>query len=437
MDEPVKVVDFTAFYAGTKDPLRGNYEDYEDYDTHGEYAFMQAEEGKTRTFVVSSVDYDTGQRDDLDLPQDFTLTLDIDEIGDTTDMQEIADYLVEDISDETGWLVDGFYFQEKMPDGTLVDLDAEAHDSKPVGHYDWFRIFVQSDALGDEWSGWYDGTDFETASRDFDEYAHGWDKVQLVGYYLDDDEEEEEDVIRLFVSGNKYDAEEYDHVKAMREFVAWLKKNNLEPSDVIGFTPDGHVILKPKTQRANYKPDMMFSADSHQEICPHCSIELQSVELHESFVCPSCDEEIMNYRVSSVPAYEMGAEDLEFTDWANQESKSHGKVSLKEWADHEIKTHGGKMSFQDWAKHEDKSHIRRYGAESEEFEAEMPKREKYSFKPKDITPYQEAGWCCRNKGWGSANLYLRCGNSRRGHYTIHDFNYVYALSAIGSIVCYL
>ena len=27
--EPVKVVDLTAFYTGTKDPLRGNYEDYE------------------------------------------------------------------------------------------------------------------------------------------------------------------------------------------------------------------------------------------------------------------------------------------------------------------------------------------------------------------------------------------------------------------------
>ena len=39
----VKVVDFTAFYAGTDKPLRGNYEDY---DTHGEYAFMQAEQKK-------------------------------------------------------------------------------------------------------------------------------------------------------------------------------------------------------------------------------------------------------------------------------------------------------------------------------------------------------------------------------------------------------
>ena len=59
----------------------------------------------------------------------------------------------------------------------------------------------------------------------------------------------------------KKSAEEYDHVKAMREFVAWLKDNNLEPSDVKGFTPDGHVILKPITQRANYKPDVMFSAE--------------------------------------------------------------------------------------------------------------------------------------------------------------------------------
>ena len=71
--------------------------------SYGEFSYPEesfSAEGKTRTFVVSSVDYDTGQIDDLDLPQDFTLTLDIDEIGDTTDMQEIADYLVEDISDE-------------------------------------------------------------------------------------------------------------------------------------------------------------------------------------------------------------------------------------------------------------------------------------------------------------------------------------------------
>ncbi len=64
----------------------------------------------------------------MDLPQDFTFVLDVDGIhgiGDTTDMQEIADEIVDDISDETGWLVSGFYFQERMPDGTLVDLDAE------------------------------------------------------------------------------------------------------------------------------------------------------------------------------------------------------------------------------------------------------------------------------------------------------------------------
>ena len=57
---------------------------------------------------------------------------------------------------------------------------------------------------------------------------------------------------------------EYNHEATMREFVVWLKKNNLKPSDVKGFTPDGHVILKPITQRANYKPDVMFSAEEEE-----------------------------------------------------------------------------------------------------------------------------------------------------------------------------
>ena len=94
----------------------------------------EAESPKTRTFVVSSVDYETDEydQDELELPQDFTFVLDVDGIhgiGDTTDMQEIADEIVDDISDETGWLVSGFYFQELMPDGTLVDLDAETYEA--------------------------------------------------------------------------------------------------------------------------------------------------------------------------------------------------------------------------------------------------------------------------------------------------------------------
>jgi len=63
-------------------------------------------------------------------------------------------------------------------------------------------------------------------------------------------------------------------------------------------------------------------------------------------------------------AESFNADELEFTDWANQETKHHGKTSLKGWADHEIKKHGANMPFDEWAKHEDKSHIKRYGAES-------------------------------------------------------------------------
>jgi hypothetical protein len=46
-----------------------------------------------------------------------------------------------------------------------------------------------------------------------------------------------------------------------------LKENDLEPSDIKGFTPDGHVILKPITQRANYKPDVMFRAELKKDSC--------------------------------------------------------------------------------------------------------------------------------------------------------------------------
>ena len=67
-------------------------------------------------------------------------------------------------------------------------------------------------------------------------------------------------------------------------------------------------------------------------------------------------------------AESFNADELEFTDWANQETKHHGKTSLKGWADHEIKKHGANMPFDEWAKHEDKSHIKRYGAEDEQIE---------------------------------------------------------------------
>ncbi len=103
-------------------------------------------EGK-RVFVVSSVDYET-DGEDIDLPQNFTFILDEDDtelLDGSTDMQEIADLLVDNISDETGWLVQGFYFQERMPDGTLVDLDAESFEA--YGHKGLIKLYgISGDA---------------------------------------------------------------------------------------------------------------------------------------------------------------------------------------------------------------------------------------------------------------------------------------------------
>lgn len=143
----------TATYSPSDEPDMVSSSSFED-PTNANFSA----EG-TRTFIVSSVDYETDgvkdglmgeeiDADELDLPQDFTFTLDEHDTADlegSTDMQEIADLLVDNISDETGWLVQGFYFQEKMPDGTLVDLDAETslngyapldslEEGAPIGH---------------------------------------------------------------------------------------------------------------------------------------------------------------------------------------------------------------------------------------------------------------------------------------------------------------
>jgi len=53
--------------------------------------------------------------------------------------------------------------------------------------------------------------------------------------------------------GHYNESESYYDVATMQELVAWLKENNLEPTDIEGFTPDGEVILKPLIQRAKYK----------------------------------------------------------------------------------------------------------------------------------------------------------------------------------------
>jgi len=62
------------------------------------------------------------------------------------------------------------------------------------------------------------------------------------------------------------------------------------------------------------------------------------------------------------------ADELEFTDWANQEMKTHGKKeSFDDWLDDELKSHGDNVSLQDWGHHELDSHYERYGAEGKRY----------------------------------------------------------------------
>jgi hypothetical protein len=80
-----------------------------------------------RTFQIVSVDYDESHNADdvATAPQTLLITLnqlDSNHLEGSTDMQDIADLLIEEIVDETGYLVEGFYFKELMPDGSLKEL---------------------------------------------------------------------------------------------------------------------------------------------------------------------------------------------------------------------------------------------------------------------------------------------------------------------------
>ena len=211
----------------------------EDYDAEGE--------GKTRTFKITDIWYDTydeeaeemqgikpfydkhgyKQSHDQPDPSEMTITLDEDEGWEDRDLDmELADA----VSDESGFM---------------------------VYHYNWDEISPESkSAEGLEFTDWAkqeSKTHGKTSLKDWADHeikTHGG-KMSFQNWAKHEDKSH----IR------RYGAEEYDHVATMRKLVAWLKENDLEPSDIKGFTPEGHVILKPKTQRANYQPDVMFSAE--------------------------------------------------------------------------------------------------------------------------------------------------------------------------------
>jgi len=84
--------------------------------------------------------------------------------------------------------------------------------------------------------------------------------------------------------------------------------------------------------------------------------------------CPSCDEPI-----HEGDCIKYAEDDLTFKEWADQEMKTHGgRESFDDWLDDELESHGDNVSLQDWGHHELDSHYERYGAESfEDFKRKM------------------------------------------------------------------
>ena len=70
------------------------------------------------------------------------------------------------------------------------------------------------------------------------------------------------------------------------------------------------------------------------------------------------------YSITPLEKKSAEEEDLTFKEWADQEMKTHGgRESFDDWLDDELESHGDNVSLQDWGHHELDSHYERYGAE--------------------------------------------------------------------------
>ena len=101
-------------------------------------SFEAEDKGNTRTFQITSVDYDTYDeeaeeqqtQDELDLPQEMTITVPSSDVDWCKDYQDYADEIVDEVSDRTGWLVQGFSFHEVLAGGGIIGSIHGATDTK-------------------------------------------------------------------------------------------------------------------------------------------------------------------------------------------------------------------------------------------------------------------------------------------------------------------
>ena len=337
----VKVVDFTAFYEGTDKPLRGNYEDY---DTHGEYAFMQAEQKKLHPGLYR-------YKGKIGMRKGWTECQECDDLVKLNDIN--------------------WYYMKGYGQATVCD--------SCVGKYNYKK----------------------------DRLSKGERHGELaILQFMEQDRKEAETFEAREKKIGSITIKKNPNFPSGTHLQAYIKTNRAELRKVfgnpnMGESGDGkskgkewNLIVGPHrvtiydyrekdkkgTKYFNIGGDGKYSALLvAQALSLHRNEKVHAIE-----ISPAWDKEKFDYaRGMKFPdshdilTYERAKEyednrmryraetfDVEFNDWANQEMMTHGKdISFKDWAEDEGMKHGN-VPITEWAQHEEESHDARYGAES-------------------------------------------------------------------------
>ena len=318
-------------------PLGSLREDYE------------AEEGKTRTFKITDIWYDTydeeaeemqgikpfydkhgyKQSHDQPDPSEMTITLDEDEGWEDRDLDmELADA----VSDESGFMVYHYNWDEISPESKSAE---SAKDSDMMGK----RWAVYHTTIPQEW--------LEANRRPSGGYPHHEPTLDISHQFYGDD--------RI-----AFDPQWYEQV-ATATFneghdgeLLWRLTNNVDESWSRDF------VLPNTFEWGEMKREKPLSIDENGK-----EWGLRSSMIGDIFHDLDNNEMwiVADFGFEKVHNPENKTFNVEFNEWADQEMNSHGKnISFKDWADDEGLKHGN-TEITDWAEHEDESHDARYSAE--------------------------------------------------------------------------
>ena len=379
--EPVKVVDLTAFYTGTKDPLRGNYEDYE-------AETFEAREKKIGSIrIVKNPNFPSGTSLQAYIK---TNRAELRKVFGNPNMGESGDGKSK--GKEWNLVVGGkrvtIYDRREMDkkgtkyfniggDGKygalLVAQALSIHRNERVYAKEtvpqWLedrRQYQQVKSIDEHPDLTYErAKEYEDNRRRYgaESDAFGEYTLPLVGGQRErlEDKVASQLVMLQRVALNKGN-DDYLHDIFKDGYGKPLRKMT-----------DAELLRKNKEVEMDI--DSIYGAENYED-----SWEKGVIRLAISSGCFSDDyaewvlrqidgpsATLNNSRFKEIIDKRWGLDaetfDVEFNEWAEQEMMSHGKdISFKDWAEDEGMKHGN-VPITEWAEHEEESHDARYGAE--------------------------------------------------------------------------